>query len=107
MKNKDYINKQVEDTFKVLDAIEKPEVNHFFKHKVLQRIKAEKEEKQTIFSWFTPQLQLATLCVIFILNIGTIFYVFDSSNQKTNTISDIETFAQEYDLQSTDNSILN
>ena len=36
MKNKEYINQQVEGNFKVLDTIEKVDVNHFFKHKVLQ-----------------------------------------------------------------------
>ena len=105
MRNKEYINKQVEDTFKVLDTIDKVEVNHFFKHKVLQKLNVEKEVKETIFSWFSPQLQLATLSVILLLNFGTLFYAFN--NQEENTTSDIDTFAQEYSLQSEYNSILN
>ena len=107
MKNKEHINQQVEDTFKVLDSIEKVEVNHFFKHKLLQKINAEKEEKQAVFSWFTPQLQLATLSVILLLNFGTIFYAFHNSVESTSSTSDIEAFAQEYSLQSDSSSILN
>ena len=108
MKNKEHINQQVEDTFKVLDAIKEVEVNHFFKHKVLQQLNTEKEqESKSIFSWFTPQLQLATLSVILLLNLGSIFYVFNNSVESSNTTSDIEAFAQEYSLQSDSSSILN
>ncbi len=107
MKNKDYIKQQVEDTFKILDSIEKVEVNHFFKHKVLQKLYTEKEEKKSIFSWFTPQMQLATLSVILLLNAGTLFYVFTNSANNSNSSSSIETFAQEYSLQSDSSSILN
>ena len=105
--NKKDIHKKVEETFKVLDTIDKVEVNHFFKHKVLQKIQAEKVEKKPVFSWFTPQLQLATLGVVLLLNIGTIFYAFNSSSQSTSSASDIKTFAQEYSLQSDSSSILN
>jgi len=107
MKSKKDINQQVDDTFKSLDSINKVEVNHFFKHKVLQKIQAEKEEKQVVFSWFTPQLQLATLSVVLLLNISTIFYAFNNSTQSTGSSSDIKTFAQEYSLQSDSSSILN
>ena len=107
MKNKEHINRQVEDTLKVIDTIEKVKVNHFFKHKVLQKLNVEKEEKKAVFSWFTPQLQLATLSIILLLNLGTIFYTFNNSNNKASSTSSIEVFAQEYSLQSDSNSILN
>ncbi|MGJ8745082.1 hypothetical protein [Polaribacter sp.] len=107
MKSKDYINKEVETTFNALNTIEKVEVNHFFKHKVLQKMYAEKEEKQTVFSWFTPQLQLATLSVILLLNVGTIFYAFHNSTDTSSALSGIEAFAKDYALQSESNSILN
>ncbi|PWG05373.1 hypothetical protein [Polaribacter aquimarinus] len=105
MNNKEHINKEIQDTFKVLENIEKIEVNHFFKHKVLQRMNAEKVEKQTIFSWFTPQLQLVTLSIILLINCATVFYVF--SDTETSSSSTIEEFAQEYSLQSNSNSFLN
>ncbi|WP_158837913.1 hypothetical protein [Polaribacter sp. L3A8] len=107
MKTKKDINQQVDDAFKALDNIKKVEVNHFFKHKVLQKLNAEKEEKTPVFSWFTPQLQLATLSVILLLNFGTIFYAFNNSSQSASSTSDIKTFAQEYSLQSDSSSILN
>lgn len=107
MKNKEVINQQVEDTFKVLDSIEEVKVNHFFKHKFLQQINVEKAEKKSVFYWFTPQLQLATLCILLLLNFGTIFYLFNNSVDNTNTVYGIDAFAQEYSLQSENNSILN
>ena len=54
MKKKEYLDRQVDATFKVLEAIEKVPVNHFFKHKVLQKIQAEQHLKQPIITWFTP-----------------------------------------------------
>lgn len=103
MKNKEYINQQVEGTFKVLDTIEKVDVNHFFKHKVLQKLQ-EKEEKNTTFSWFSPQLQLATLSLVVVLNVSAILYAFSTNN---NTDTSLEAFAQEYSLYTETNSILN
>ena len=106
MENKQHINKQVEDTFKVLDSIEKVAVNHFFKHKVLQKMQTEKEVKQAVSIWFTPQLQLATLGLILVLNTTAIFYAY-SSGEITSTEATIDTFAQEYSLQTTSSIILN
>ncbi|MCH3884878.1 hypothetical protein [Tenacibaculum aquimarinum] len=105
MKTNKEIQNKVEDTFKVLDTIEKVDVNHFFKHKVLQKLNAEKKERNAVFSWFTPQFQLATLSLVLLLNALVILYAFNNST--INTSSDIETFAQEYSLQSTSDSILN
>lgn len=105
MKNKEHINKQVADTFKVLESIDKVEVNSFFKHKVLQKLNAEKEIEKPVFYWFTPKLQLAALGLILLLNASAIFYAYSSTENTQN--SAIETFAQEYSLQSKSNSILN
>ena len=71
MKNKE-IDKKVEDTFMAIKTIEK--VSPYFKHKVLQKINEEKEEKEKVFSWLTPQFQLAAVLVILFLNAATIFY---------------------------------
>ena len=105
MKKKEYLDRQVDATFKVLEAIEKVPVNHFFKHKVLQRIQAEQHLKQPIITWFTPQFQLVTLVVILVLNASVIFYSF--SNVKEISVTNIMAFAQEYSLQSRDSFILN
>jgi hypothetical protein len=105
MKNKKYIDRQVDANFKVLEAIEKVPVNHFFKHKVLKKIQAEQHLKQPIISWFTPQFQLVSFVVILLLNASVIFYSF--SNVEEISATNIMAFAQEYSLQSSDNSILN
>ena len=105
MKNKQYIDWQIDATFKVLEAIEKVPVNHFFKQKVLQRIQAEEYLKQPIISWFTPQFQWVTLGVVLLLNASVIFYSF--SNVKETSVTNIMAFAQEYSLQSRDSFILN
>jgi hypothetical protein len=105
MKSKETIHIEIEKTFNAIENIERVEVNHFFKHKVLQRIAKEQEEKQLLFSWLTPQFQLATLSVILLLNVGAIFYAFSNTNNTVTT--DLDTFAQEYSLQSSSSSILN
>ncbi|MGY8940269.1 MAG: hypothetical protein ACKVK4_09835 [Flavobacteriales bacterium] len=105
MKKKEYLDRQVDATFKVLEAIEKVPVNHFFKHKVLQKIQAEQHLKQPIITWFTPQFQLVTLVVVLVLNASVIFYSF--SNIKETSVTNIMAFAQEYSLQSRDSFILN
>ena len=105
MKSKEQIQQNVEDTFKVLDAIEEVKVNHFFKHKVLQQLENVKEEKPKILSWFSPQLQLATLSVVLLINLSAFFYVYSFQNQSSEIT--LESFAKEYALQSETKSILN
>jgi hypothetical protein len=105
MKNKDHINQQVAATFKALETIEEVKVNHFFKQKVLQQLNNQKEEKTSIIEWFTPSLQLATLALVVLLNTSAVFYAF--SFQEQNSVDSLDTFAQEYLLQSQTTSLLN
>jgi hypothetical protein len=105
MKNKEDIIQQVAATFKVLETIEEVKVNYFFKHKVLQQLNNQEEEKTSILVWFTPSLQLATLALVVLLNTSAVFYVF--SFQEQNSVDSLDIFAQEYSLQSESNSILN
>jgi len=105
MKNKEHINQQVEATFKVLDTIEEVKVNHFFKHKLLQQLNNQNEEKNSILDWFTPSFQLAILGLILLLNTSAMVYAF--SYQEKTTDVDLETFAQEYLLQSETTFLLN
>ena len=105
MKSKKHINQQVETTFKVLEAIEEVKVAPFFKHKVLQQLNIEKEEKMSILVWFTPNLQLGTLVLLVLLNTSAVFYAF--SFQEQNSADSLDTFAQEYSLQSQTTSLLN
>ena len=105
MKNKEHINQQVAATFKVLDAIEEVKVTHFFKHKVLQQLNNQKEEKTRILAWFTPSLQLATLGLVILLNTSAVLYAF--SFQEQTLVDSLDTFAQEYSLKPETTSLLN
>ncbi|MBU3009964.1 hypothetical protein KO506_00935 [Polaribacter vadi] len=105
MKPKKEIENNIDDAFKVLENIEEVKVNHFFKHKVLQQLENQKEEKSKVLGWFSPQLQLATLGLVLLLNVSALFYAY-SSQKVTNNVT-LENFAQEYSLQPETNSILN
>ena len=105
MKNKEHVNQQVIAAFKVLDTLEELKVNPFFKHKVLQQLNNQKEEKTSILAWFTPSLQLATLALVVLLNTSAVFYAF--SLQEQNSVDSLDTFAQEYLLQSQATFLLN
>ena len=101
MENKTNISKQIEDTLHVLDSIQEPTVSPFFKQKVLRTMFQEKEEKKVVVNWFTPKLQLAAIALILLVNAVSIAYVFNNA-----TSNNIDTFAEEYSLSST-NSLLN
>jgi len=105
MKSTKKIEENINETFKVLETIEEVKVNHFFKHKVLQQLENQKEEKLPVFGWFTPKLQLATLGMVLLLNVSSIYYVF--SSQEKNTEVTLETFAKSYSLQTETTYILN
>lgn len=105
MKLKENTDKYVEDAFEALETIEEVNVNHFFKHKVLQQLKNQKVEQPKFLRWFTPQLQLAALGLVLLLNASALFYAY--SLQDYSTTNSLENFAQEYALQSETTSILN
>ena len=105
MKSTEKIEENIHAAFKSIENIEEVKVNHFFKHKVLQQLKNQQEEKVPVFGWFTPKLQLATLAVVLLLNVGSILYAF--SSHENNTEVSLESFAQTYNLQSDTTSILN
>lgn len=104
MEKKEHIQKKVEDTFNVLKDINIVAVDPFLKHKILQKLN-KVEEKKVVISWFTPQLQLAAFVIVLLMNVSAIYYAFNSS--EVTTTSDINSFAQEYSLQETSNSLLN
>ena len=99
------IDKKNTSTFQVLDKIEKVEAPHFFSHKVLQKIVAEKEREASTFTWFSPSIQLATIVLVLFINTVALVYSFNIDNS-SNTDA-ITTFAKDYALQESSNSILN
>ena len=90
-------------TFTILDEIQEVKVSPFFKGKVLNAIQQQKEAKEETssgFSWFTPQLQLATLAILVSINIAVVYYSFSYENTPTE-VSGIDSFIEEYQLGST------
>lgn len=99
------IDKKNTSTFQVLDNIEKVAAPHFFSHKVLQKIAVEKEKEKTTFSWFSPVMQLTTVALIVLINTVVLVYSFKIDTSSTSDA--ITSFAQDYSLQESPNSILN
>ena len=98
--NKDIQNK-IDEAFNAIDAIETVNVPPFFKDKTMQLLFAEKEETTTVWSWFTPKWQLASLVVIIALNIVALNEVSTSKYDES-----IDDFAQAYGLNSTSETTL-
>lgn len=96
---------KVDEVLSSLDNLEEVKISPFFKQSVLNKIELEKEKSVIQFSWFSPQLQLAAVCIVLLLNAIVMFYTF--TNNSSVSENSIETFAQEYHLQSSSDSILN
>ncbi|KAA5821952.1 hypothetical protein FPF71_15715 [Algibacter amylolyticus] len=96
------IQDKVDSAFSALDAIEPVNVSPFFKDKTMQVLFAEKEEKQSVWSWFTPKLQLATLVCIVVLNVVAFSKMETASSYDEN----LSEFAESYGLVASDNDTL-
>ena len=101
METNNSIQNKIEDTFIAIDAIENVNVSPFFKDKTMQRLFAEKEEVVITRSWFSPQLQLATLLCFIVLNVLA-FKQYNSSKYEVN----ISEFAESYGFTSSSNETL-
>ncbi|AXG71842.1 hypothetical protein KORDIASMS9_04100 [Kordia sp. SMS9] len=96
------INQKIDATFDVLNTIDAVNVSPFFKDKTMQRLFSEKEETvATGFSWFTPQLQLATLVCVLLINVFGIYQM-----TKTEYNENISEFATMYELNEGENQSL-
>ncbi len=97
------INKKVNTTLNVVDAIQEVKVSPFLKDRILNNINTEVEETQKIWSWFTPKLQIAMLIVVILLNVYA-YKVLTSDNYNTT----VEEFVDTYDFgEETYTSIFN
>ena len=94
MKANKNVQDKIDNTFKVLDTIKPVNVSPFFKEKTMQRLFSEKEAVSTLWSWFTPQLQFATLACVVIVNLYAIQQV-----KSTNQEEAISSFASDYGLE--------
>ncbi len=96
MKTNKNIQDKIDAVFDSVNHIEEVKVSPFFKDKTLDRLFVKKEEKQKLWSWFTPQLQLATLACVIILN------VFAFTKIKESTYNEnLNQFAESYGLSTT------
>lgn len=86
-------------TFSILDEIQEVKVNPFFKNEVLDKIRKQNEDSVTLRGWFTPQLQLAAVLVVFLINAIAIFYSLDLQSS-VQELSGIEAFVEDYSLNS-------
>ena len=101
MKTKEQIQNKVDNTFSAIDTIETVSVSQFFKDKTMQRLFSEKEEVTSVWPWFTPQLQLATLACITLLNVYAIQQINSSKYEQ-----DISSFATDYGISTEKESSL-
>lgn len=93
MKAKKNIQSKIQETFEMLDAFQEVKISPFFKNQVMQRMFVEKDEKQFVWYWFTPKLQLATLLCVVALNVFA-FTKFNAANYE----EDVTSFASSYGL---------
>ncbi|APX99804.1 hypothetical protein [Lacinutrix venerupis] len=95
MKTNMNIEEKVTKTLEVFDTMDTVKAPPFFKDKTMQLLFAEKEEKVTplFWSWFTPQLQLATLVCVVLVN----FYAIKEINNSEYE-SSISSFASDYGI---------
>lgn len=103
-KNYNFKNK-IEDTFEVLGSIEEVKVSADFSSRVLSSLEQEKNKSKQI-TWLTPQLQLAAMIVVLLVNAIVIYHTLNT-NTMDNDVSDIEQFAKDYNIYSDSTDILN
>ena len=97
------IQDKIEKTFNVLDTINNVQASPFFKDKALQKMFAGKAETSKSWQWFTPQLQLATLVCVVLVNLYTIQQIKSAKYDEA-----ISSFASDYGLSSdTESSFFN
>lgn len=100
------IQDKIEDTFKVLDSIQEVAVSSDFSSKVLNTLNQEKNKENTTVSWLTPQLQLAAMIVVLLVNAIVIYHTLNT-NAIENNVYEIEQFAKDYNIYSESTDILN
>jgi len=104
MKTNTNNQKQVDAVLNSLDFTKEVKAPPYFKDQTLERLFSENTVKSSSFwSWFTPQLQLATLICFLALNI----YAFTQLENSAYS-DDISIFAETHGLStSDDNSLFN
>lgn len=102
METNNNIQEKIDSTFEALEAIENVNVSPFFKDKTMNVLFTEKKDEQSVWSWFTPKLQLATLVCVVVLNVIALTKLEDSSSYDEN----VNEFAESYGLSTSDDNTL-
>lgn len=102
MKNQKDISTKIEETLDVVNHISEVKIPSSFKQNVFSKIAQNRKEKP-VLTWFTPQLQVAAMLVILLVNVSAIVYTFSTQEQTL----EIEAFAQEYDFENSTTFTLN
>ena len=95
----------IEDLLDSADQVDRVEVPPFFKHKVLQRLEQEThpdEAPPIPYGWFTPKIQMATLGLFVLMNVGGLWIY-----SKANEADELQSFAENFGLSTSEDSILN
>jgi ubiquinone biosynthesis protein Coq4 len=98
------INKNVIDALESIDQINEVKVSPFFKERTLNRLFTKPEIKVSFFDkYFSPQLQLAALVCVVLVNVYAINKISNDSYE-----AELSNFATNYGLeQSTETSLFN
>ncbi|MEO1031370.1 MAG: hypothetical protein AAFX55_08185 [Bacteroidota bacterium] len=88
------IKQKIEATLNSADTIEEVKISPFFKEKALCQMFAEKQQEPfVLWSWLTPQVQLAALFLIVAINV---FAMMQLRNKYYD--NEISNFADSYGL---------
>jgi hypothetical protein len=97
------LNKKVEATINSVDSIKAVGVSPFLKDRILNNINTNEAVESSIWSWFTPKLQFATLLILIMLNI----YAYKALTSNDYNIT-VEEFVDTYNFgEETYTSIFN
>ena len=94
---------RIEETLNIMDFSKEVTIDSTVKSAILSKIDGLKVSKTSVF-WLNPKLQIAATITLFVLNILTVLYMYNSDSGDTNSIS---TFATEYKITSDYSEVLN
>lgn len=87
------IDKKVKSTLDAIDSIEVVKVSPFLKDRILNNLDHAPEKIGSIWSWYTPNLQLTTLLMFIMLNL---FAYINMNSEDYDLV--IDEFTETYEL---------
>ncbi|MFT4780374.1 MAG: hypothetical protein ACJAZK_000340 [Psychroserpens sp.] len=93
METNNNIQDKIDLVLNSADTINETHISLFFKDKTMQRLFAESKVESSIWSWFTPQIQLVTLVCVLFFNVYAVREI-----KTTNYNKSMSSFASDYGL---------